>query len=148
MDLGNTKNMFSQDQERNILADIQIKGIRDGIGITASSAALLPVVVDGYTSVNRLYLGKLIPLSPNNTNISKYINQEDQLLELKELLIKANEKATSVINDFNTTIDNLNEYRAQSKRSGSRARLHKRSFVAEKEPSSIAEAYAQLDKAL
>jgi len=119
----------------------------DSRKIQISSTCLLPVVVDGYTSVHRLYIGKKIPLIPNDDSITKYADQEDQLLELKELIVRANEKVKSEINRVNDAITTVLKYRQQHKTSGYRLRKFDDAVV-EKEPSSIAEAYAQLDKAL
>ena len=147
IDLRNTNFKFSQHQEKSVLADIQVKGIKDGRGVIISSTSLLPVVVDGYTAIHRLYLGKFIPIIPNNDSITKYANQENQLLELKELLVKANEKAKQVIDELNDNIEKLIKYRQDSNKT-KYTYLRKKKFNKDSEPTSIAEAYAQLDKAL
>ena len=67
--------------------------------------------------------------------------------ELKALLKSANEKAKAWTDYVNGKIDEIKESRKNSKTKGKRLKKRPK-FVAEEEPKTIAEAYAQLDKIL
>ena len=141
----NTKNIFSIMEERCAYVDIQIKALQSKPGVQVSSAVLLPAVVDQYSQVHRFEIGKMIPVEPSADAVTKYANQEDQMQELKSLLKLSNEKAQSYVDEINSYIDKLKEYRKKYKTSGYRFK-NKFEFKPEEEPTSIAEAYAQLDR--
>ena len=142
----NTKDMFSILAERSAYADIQVKAFQEKPGVIISSTMLIPVVVNGYESVNRLYLGKLIPVNPSEEAVIKYKNQEDQLEELKLLLSSANKKAEEVAKAVNDAISQIKNFRKTHKTSGYRFKKTFE-FKAENEPTTVAEAYAQINMA-
>lgn len=144
--MANTKNMFSVMAERSAYADIQIKALQEKPGVIISSAMLIPVVVDSYDNIYRLYLGKLIPVEPSEEAVIKYKNQEDQLEELKLLLNAANKKAADLAKFVNDAISQIKSFRKEHHTSGYRFKENFE-FTAESEPTTVAEAYAQIDRA-
>lgn len=164
------KTRFSQHEQRTWYATVQFNALRDSAGVNVSSMALLPVCVNEYgvtakvdektgdlvyvqspNAVTRITLGKLIPMIPDDSSLSKYDNNENQLEQLKSLLVNANELAKRKIEIHNQEIDFIrkyrNEHREFSKQFKGTKKLDKRrAFVPEEEPASIAEAYAQLNK--
>ncbi len=145
IEMTNTKNTFSIAEERMAYVDLQIKALQTKPGVVISSAVLLPPVVDDYNKIYRLYIGKMIPIQPSEQAVRKYSSNEDQMEELKLLLKQFNEKATKWTQEINDYIDQLKAFRKKYHTSGYRFK-NKFSFTPEKDPSSIAEAYAQLDK--
>ena len=143
----NTKSSFSIMAERTAYVDLQMKALQSKNGVQISSAVLLPVCVNGYEKINRLELDKMIPVSPSEEAVTKYANQEDKLDELKALLKSANEKAKAWTDYVNGKIDEIREARKNNKTKGKKLKKRPK-FVAEEEPKTIAEAYAQLDKIL
>lgn len=142
----NTKSLFSIAQERSAYADIQIKALQTKPGIEVSSTVLLPVVVDQYDKIYRLYIGKIIPVIPSKEAVIKYKNQEDKLEELTALAEFANKKAEEWASYINNIIRIIKDFRKQHRTSG--YRFNKIfEFNPESAPTSIAEAYAQIDKA-
>lgn len=142
----NTKDMFSILAERSAYADIQVKAFQEKPGVIISSTMLIPVVVNGYENIHRLYLGKLIPVNPSEEAVIKYKNQEDQLEELKLLLDSANKKAEEEAKTVNDAIAQIKNFRKTHKTSGYRFKKTFE-FKAESEPTTVAEAYAQINRA-
>lgn len=165
-----TKTRYSQHEERTWYATVQFNALRDSAGVTPSSMALLPVCVNDYggdvkvdsktgdvvyvmrpNSVTRITLGKLIPMIPDDSSLSKYQDNEDQLKELKVLLKNANRVAKEKVETHNQQVDFIrkyrNEHREFTKEFHGTSKLDKRTpFIPEEEPASIAEAYAQINK--
>lgn len=144
--MDNTKSMFSIMAERSAYADIQMKALQSKPGVQVSSCMLLPIVVDEYAAVHRLYMGKLIPVIPSEEAVTKYKDQEDQFESIKLLVQEANKKAKDWADYINSTIEHIKAFRAAHRTSGYRFK-NKFEFTPEAEPASIAEAYAQLDRA-
>lgn len=165
-----TKTRYSQHEERTWYATVQFNALRDSAGVTPSSMALLPICVNDYggdvkvdsktgdvvyvmrpNSVTRITLGKLIPMIPDDSSLSKYQDNEDQLKELKVLLKNANRVTKEKVETHNQQVDFIrkyrNEHREFTKEFRGTSKLDKRTpFVPEEEPASIAEAYAQINK--
>lgn len=141
----NTKNTFSIMEERAAYVDLQIKALQSKPGVVISSAVLLPTVVDKYENVHRLYIGEMIPVEPSEQAVKKYSSNEDQMDELKALLKVYNEKAEAWTKEINDYIEQLKAYRKKYHTKGYRFR-QTFTFTPEAEPTSVAEAYAQLDK--
>lgn len=141
----NTKNTFSIMEERAAYVDLQIKALQSKPGVVISSAVLLPTVVDKYENIHRLYIGEMIPIEPSEQAVKKYSSNEDQMAELKALLKIYNEKAEAWTKEINDYIEQLKAYRKKYHTKGYRFR-QTFAFTSEAEPTSVAEAYAQLDK--
>ena len=141
----NTKNTFSIMEERAAYVDLQIKALQSKPGVVISSAVLLPTVVDKYENIHRLYIGEMIPVEPSEQAVKKYSSNEDQMDELKSLLKVYNEKAEAWTKEINDYIEQLKAYRKKYHTKGYRFR-QTFTFTPEAEPTSVAEAYAQLDK--
>lgn len=141
----NTKNTFSIMEERAAYVDLQIKALQSKPGVVISSAVLLPTVVDKYENIHRLYIGEMIPVEPSEQAVKKYSSNEDQMDELKALLKVYNEKAEAWTKEINDYIEQLKAYRKKYHTKGYRFR-QTFTFTPEAEPTSVAEAYAQLDK--
>lgn len=146
INMSNTKNIFSVLAERSAYSDIQIKAFQEKPGVQISSTMLIPVVVDGYDNIHRLYIGKLIPVTPSSEAVVKYKDQEDQLEELKLLLDSANKKAAEWAKYLNDSIQHIKEFRKTHKTSGYRFKKTFE-FTADDAPSTVAEVYAQIDRA-
>lgn len=161
------KTRFSQHEQLTWYATVEFNAFKEA-GIIPSSMALLPVCVNEYggtvkvdektgdsvyvqkpNSITRVTLGKMIPMIPDDASLSKYDNNENQLEQLKSLLVNANELAKKKVDMHNQEVEFIRDYRNKHRDFNFRGtkKLDKRTpFIPEEEPASIAEAYAQLNK--